>query len=188
MNYSNAYRKNNLTQSQLKQELYYNPLTGLFYHKYQKNGRVKANTLAGCKGLDYVFIGVMGESYKAHRLAWLYMTGKFPKIDIDHKDKNPFNNAFGNLRLATQVCNQRNRKISVNNTSGIKGVSFCVTNGKWVASLRYKGRTKTLGYYLDKENAICARLAGEQCLDWLDCDLSSPAYTHVTNWQKEMTK
>jgi hypothetical protein len=36
---------------------------------------------------------------------------------------------------------------SKNNTSGIKGVSKCLRNGKWQAGIKSDGKRKFLGYF-----------------------------------------
>ena len=36
-----------------------------------------------------------------------------------------------------------------------------------------------LGSFANFYDNDCARLAAEQCLDWPDCDSSSPVYKHV---------
>lgn len=51
-----------------------------------------------------------GKHYLMHRLAWLYITGAWPKNLLDHIDGNPENNAFTNLREATASQNSQNLK------------------------------------------------------------------------------
>lgn len=74
------------------------------------------------------------------------------------------------------------RRLSNNNrinTSGIKGVVWHKRHEKWMARIKVNGKLKYLGYYTDFDDAVCARLSAEQCLDWAGCDSSSPAYKHV---------
>src|ERR1700726_3642325 len=60
-----------------------------------------------------------------NQLAWFYMTGRWGRATIDHRDGNPANNRWKNLRVATPSQNNANRRRPRNNTSGFKGV--CLT-------------------------------------------------------------
>lgn len=57
----------------------------------------------------------------------------------DHKDSNGLNNTRDNLRPCTQSLNCAGKRISKNNTSGFKGVSFKKTIKRWTAQIK-KGR------------------------------------------------
>ena len=84
----------NLTAEELQKVLNYDPLTGIFVWQVGPRKGAKAGT-KGVKG--YVQIVFQRERYYAHRLAWLYMTGEWPKQHIDHLDGDPSNNRFQNL-------------------------------------------------------------------------------------------
>lgn len=74
-----------LTQDELKTQLHYNPETGIFKWMVTKNSKSKINTIAGTSHYrDYNSIKIDNVSYKTHRLAWFYMTGLWPKNQIDH--------------------------------------------------------------------------------------------------------
>ena len=68
-----------------------------------------------------MIIGINGKIYRAHRLAWLYMTGKWPKEEIDHKDTNSLNDKIENLRICNDFQNKANRKTPSTNKTGFKG-------------------------------------------------------------------
>lgn len=80
-----------------------------------------AGKVAGTDLRGYVAINLDGFPRRAHRLAWLYVTGEYPADEIDHIDRNRANNRFENLRQATMPENQRNRAVNSNNQSGLKG-------------------------------------------------------------------
>lgn len=170
-----------LTQARLKELLHYDPESGIFTWKETTSKKIKAGDIAGCfKPIGHVYIGISGKNYYAHRLAWLYMDGFLPKnIGVDHIDRNPRNNKWANLRLASQQCNSRNCGTPKDNTSGVKGVSWCIRGQKWRAHVSVSGKYRSLGYYESFDNAVCARLAAEQALNWEGCDSSSPAYKYV---------
>ena len=83
-------------------------------------------------------------------------------IKVDHKDRNPLNNRKDNLRIYNNQENSCNQSLSIINTSGITGVNWNKRDNKWRAYIRYKGKWNYLGQYIDKNNAIVARLKGEQ--------------------------
>ncbi len=98
------------------------------------------------------------KSYKAHRLAWLYEYGEFPKYHIDHINHNRIDNRIANLREVSRIDNQRNQKKSATNKSGFTGVHWHKQAKKWLASITVNCKTIYLGLYEDKNEAICARL------------------------------
>jgi len=146
-----------MNQARLKEVLYYSPESGLFRWIAPTSNRVKAGWLAGLvRKNGYVSINVDGRRYYAHRLAWLYMTGAWPPAQIDHIDRNPVNNAFRNLRLATPSENMQNTSKRRDNTSGYKGVTYRKDSGKWHAQIRVKGENMGLGSYTSKIKAAQA--------------------------------
>jgi len=113
-----------LTQARLKEIVKYDPETGFFIwlvsRKRSLNGIGGRADIPHHKG--YRQICIDGKNFVAHRLAWLYMTGEWPKELIDHKDGVKDNNIWINLREATSSQNRYNTKVGKNNMSGIKGV------------------------------------------------------------------
>lgn len=99
-----------LTQARLKEKLHYDPESGIFRW-------VHSGTEAGyihTKG--YRRIRVDYNLYYAHRLAFLYMTGKLPSEQVDHVNGTRSDNSWSNLRNATPEQNSLNRK-------GVSGVT-----------------------------------------------------------------
>jgi len=175
--------KSELTQARLKELLNYNPETGIFTRRIGVCNQITGD-VAGWEEAPggYIQIGINYKTFKAHRLAWLYMKGYLPKnIDVEHIDRIKDNNRWENLRLASRMCNMRNTSNRSTNTSGVKGVSWNKLNKKWVAQITVNKINKGLGLYQDFDSAVCARLAGEQCLNWSHCDSNSPAYRYVKN-------
>lgn len=93
-----------LTQSELKSKLTYNISSGIF--TWIKRNQNIAGTL---NGSNYLVIRVSGKSYYAHRLVWLYITGRFPINLIDHINGDRSDNKLNNLREATYQENALNR-------------------------------------------------------------------------------
>jgi hypothetical protein len=171
--------KNKLTQKRLKEILRYYPGSGIFRWRTTGIGRRK-NKIAGCKRHDgYIRITIDGKRHYAHQLAFLYVHGYFPENDIDHIDGNPGNNKIKNLREVSHQCNIRNTGNPINNTSGVKGVSWHKPANKWMAYIVVNGKLKHLGYYKNFDDAAKARYKAEKKLNWKGCDSSSPAYRHL---------
>jgi len=135
-------------------DLIYDPETGFFIRKFNKMGSKKFHgKVAGYKSKGSILIGVGGRAYFAHRLAWLYVYGEWPKNDIDHIDGNSLNNKLSNLRLATPSENLRNRGKQKNNKSGYKGVYFNTQKNKWQAKINVHNKAYHLGYYDSPQEA-----------------------------------
>ena len=146
------------TQELLKEILNYNPETGIFTWKkvLSSLSRIKVGQEAGTITEEgYVAIGIGRRQYPAHRLAWLYMTGKLPKHQIDHRDKNRTHNWWANLREATHSQNQMNKR-STRKTLGLKGTTYSSRHKKWHAQIRINKKTIYLGYYDTTEEAHLA--------------------------------
>ena len=179
-----------LTMEKLKEVIYYDHLTGLFYWKKHMGSRARKGNVTGTQNKEgYIQIMVNRKIYYGHRLAWLYVHGYFPENDVDHIDRIRNHNWISNLRESSRQCNIRNTGNHKTNTSGVKGVYWCkesekIKKGKWNAKMSINRKTKNLGYYEDFEEAVCARLAGEQCLNWEGCNSNSPAYQYVSNMLK----
>lgn len=132
----------------------YDAATGIFTWRVDRNNRVKAGSRAGSVDAGgYVIIPVNRKNYKAHRLAWLYVNGEWPRGPIDHINCDKTDNRIANLREATPAENAANRPRRSNGRSGFKGVSWCSREGKWVASIRHDGRHRHLGYFTDAAEA-----------------------------------
>lgn len=153
-----------LTQTRLLELIAYDPVSGDFSWRLPR-GSAPQGTVAGSVQAQgprkYRRIRIDGTSYAAHRLAVLYVTGSMPPHQVDHKDGNGLNNAYENLRLATQAENLRNRRLSKNNTSGINGVTWSRSENAWCCSIGANNRTVKLGQYKSFFEACAARKSAE---------------------------
>ena len=153
--------KPELTQARLKELLHYDPETGRFtWLVAPKFGSVKAGDPAGgTNSQGYLAIRLSGRLYVAHRLAYLYMTGAFPKDFVDHIDRDRTNNRWVNLRPATRSQNQANRGLQTNNVSGVRGVSWHTARQKWRATGQVLGVAHHIGLFDCLEDAQSAARA-----------------------------
>lgn len=155
-----------ITQVELKKLFHYNPETGIFIRRLRTSPRAAAGSPAGSiYSTGYLHIGIKRKYYLAHRLAWLYMKGYFPK-KLDHKDRNPLNNKLDNLRECNSSQNESNKEkcvIRKNITSIYKGVAFTTDKRRTVqpkkryrASIVKNYKHISLGSFLTEKEAAVA--------------------------------
>ena len=165
-----------LTQARLKELLHYDPVTGIFTRAAPSNG-VKIGDIAGSRNKDgYIHMRVDGSRFRAHRLAFLYMEGYFPEHQVDHIDRNPSNNVWNNLRHVGKSCNMLNRDVLSSNKTGVSEVSWHNRDLVFNVKVIYEGLQRHLGAYHDFVDAVAARLAAEQCLEFPYCNSTSSAF------------
>lgn len=154
-----------LCVNELKENLDYNPDTGLFVRRIAKSNHPKAQVgqVAGWKTKNgYINISIGNKNYSAHRLAWLYVRGELPDTGVDHKDLDKTNNRISNLRLADKSQNACNTNLIDRNTSGTKGVSWHKASKKWRAFVSVDRKVKHLGLFENKQEAIFIRREAEK--------------------------
>ena len=146
-----------ITQDELKELLHYDSKTGVFTWKAKKGGRAsKGQTAGAADAYGYIVIRINSVLYKAHRLAWLYTYGDWPETNLDHINRVKDDNRIKNLRVASQSLNMHNAK-RLASSSGCVGVSWDKNRNKWAARIKVDYRTKFLGRYDRKQDAIAAR-------------------------------
>lgn len=129
-----------------------------------KQGR-KLDKPAGTVNIyGYTNIRVNGKLYPAHRLAWFYMTGTWPRAYIDHKDGEPRNNKWNNLREATAHQNAANKRRKRGSASGVKGVIYNRFLDTWDVHISCKGRVYSYGPYYSVTSAWRAHAKYSQIL------------------------
>lgn len=119
-------RKDLPTQERLLALFHYDPDTGVFTaseNRGRGTGRWKKGRPCGCRtSHGYTQIVVDLRTYMAHRLAWVYMTGRPPENGIDHVNGDRSDNRWRNLREANQSENSGNKRGHRSTKTGIKGV------------------------------------------------------------------
>ncbi|AIT81622.1 hypothetical protein JI59_18555 [Novosphingobium pentaromativorans US6-1] len=99
---------------------------------------------------------INSKRYRAHRIAFALYTGHDPDCEIDHIDGDKTNNAALNLRAVTSAENKRNLAIPAHNRSGVIGVCFSRSKGKWRAYIGTRPQTH-IGYFDAFDDAVAAR-------------------------------
>ena len=146
-----------ITQAELHFAVNYNPETGIFTWKTPRK-KVIVGTQAGSLDKEgYIILTINQISYRAHRLAWLYIHGEWPKF-IDHINEIKHDNRICNLRNVTHSENMQNKsKPQSNNTTGYIGVSFNKKRKHYTAVIKINGKTHYLGSFKTAEEANEAR-------------------------------
>ena len=123
----------------------------------KSRGNAKAGQVAGHlnKKIGYYRLTLFKKVYMVHRVIFMYHNGCMPEI-IDHADNNKLNNRIENLRECTNQQNSFNARISKNNSSGIKGVSWDKSRQKWQAKCMINKKTIHLGRFETLEDADLA--------------------------------
>lgn len=148
----------------LRRVLHYDPLTGLITAAVDIGRRAPAGSVMGNYDKDgYLVLQVAGRKFKAGRVAWLLMTGKWPVEEVDHEDGVRDNNIWTNLREATR----RNNVINTKRATGVSGLRGVMRDSKnptlWRARITYRNYQKWLGPFKSPEEASVAYLvAAEQ--------------------------
>jgi HNH endonuclease/AP2 domain len=157
-------RRPRITRARLRDLLHYDSETGEFRWRKRLSRSTHAGDAAGTpEGSGYRKITIEGRQYAAHQLAWLYMTGKWCSVIIDHRDGDRSNNRWANLRRATQSQNCANRSRHRNNRSGFKGVTR-TDSGRWRAGIQKNGRGYNLGLFATPQEAHAAYAAAARKL------------------------
>ena len=147
-----------LTAARACEVLNYDPETGSLTWRIARPGCVAGAGAGAINSEGYVQIEIDFVLYKAHRVAWLIMTGAWPNGQVDHINRTRDDNRWANLREASPQDNARNR--SAVGRSGIVGV--WVAGNKWEAGIGVDNKTIRLGRFASKQDAAKARRSAER--------------------------
>ena len=151
------------TIEELREYLDYDPETGTLTWKKRPGYRVQQGA-PSCSALNsngYKQLQFRGTKFEAHRVAFALHHGHWPTPCCDHIDGNRLNNRADNLRECSLSANQHNRRISRNNTTGVKGVKQRKSGG-YEARVRINGAVYTKYFYRLEDAAAYVRQLREQ--------------------------
>lgn len=131
-----------LTQDRVKELFHYNPRTGDLLWRVSVPSRLFGTAVGRIEKSGYRVFMYDGVKYLAHRVAWLWMTGSWPAVYIDHVNGEKADNRWPNLREADAAQNIANSK-------------------KWAR----KGLPK--GVYLNKYGTYCAQVKKDRVVHYL---------------------
>ena len=128
------------------------------------------NILKGrLRGKGYYAVALFNENGRKdvsiHRIvADTFIENENNKEQVDHRDGNKLNNRVENLRWIQNNENQRNRNISKNNTTGVKGVCYDKKNKSFNANITLDGLKIHIGCFKTLEEAKHARISKAKLL------------------------
>lgn len=143
-----------LTRARLHSLLHYDPATGIFNWRIGRRGRgcAKGAQAGNIDADGYRVIKIDYKTYRAARLAVLWMTGKWPRRTVDHENCIKDDDRWDNLRSATHQQQAANRL----SKRRFKGISFDRVSGRYAARVRVNRRTIWLGRFDEPEQAHAA--------------------------------
>lgn len=152
-----------LTVDLLRSLVHYDPVTGHFTRLVSKSHNAPIGSRAGTMSHGYWQLSVNGKTHFAHRLAWLYVHGSWPKHEVDHINHDKSDNRIANLRDVTPSVNQQNkRKAYSNNWTGFLGVKQ--EHSKFSARIQRHGKQTHLGMFDTPEEAHAAYLKAKRVM------------------------
>ena len=152
--------KTPLTAADLREALHYDPLTGHITR------RVDGSTATRAHSRGYLSLSVRGQTFLAHRVAWLLTTGEWPAYQVDHRNGMRADNRWQNLRDVTPSINYQNQRAagSRNRSCGLLGVTWDKARSRWKASIQVDHKAVNLGRFGTPEAAHDAYLAAKRRL------------------------
>ncbi len=161
------------TAGRVRELLAYEASTGVFRWKYTRRNMISGEEAGSLNQKGYRQISIDGTKFAASHLAWLYVTGEWPVLEIDHRDTNRGNNAFKNLRQATREEQCQNLSGPRKN-SKTKLIGAAPHGGGFQSQIRANGRNHYLGKFKTAEQASAAYLKAKRRLH--------PSTVNLPNW------
>ena len=146
-----------MTAELLRSMLHYDKEVGIFTWIVDRH-RHRAGTVAGSLSThegrpDRWQIEVLGKTYFASRLAWLWVHGRWPNGLVDHRDRDTLNNQFNNLREADECQNSWNSTHKPGHKH-MQGVHFDKrTPNRWRARIVVNKKTIYIGPFATEAEA-----------------------------------
>lgn len=119
------------------------------------NRQNAGKVITSITGSGYIRVRIYKVCYMAHRVIFAMMTGKEPKAEIDHINRNRSDNRWCNLREASKSENRANASLRKDNQLGVRGVSLFKQGNyvRYVAEICMNGKRRRLGYFSTIEEA-----------------------------------
>jgi hypothetical protein len=158
-----------MTQAAVKAALDYNPETGEFTWRVSPKGGIPVGTVAGTLGKNgHRTIHLAGKLHLAARLAFLWMTGKWPRGIVNHWNGNALDCRWENLKDTNRggVSQNTRRKAGQSGMTGVHLRNTREANPKnpYTSAICINGRSKYLGVFPTPEAAQTAYATAKAAL------------------------
>lgn len=161
-----------LTHKRLLELIDYNPETGIAFWKITRGGRRaggRVGTIAHgskrSKPYRYFACAEHGpRKIPFSHMVNFYMTGRWPKAEMDHVHGDTLDDRWLELRPSTREQNEANRGARRHNKLGIKGV-WRRKDGKYRSAIHRRGKREDLGIFDTERAAAAAYLAKAKAFD-----------------------
>lgn len=142
------------TVEYLRSILHYDRETGEWSWLVRKANRIRVGDIAGkTDSHGYRQLTINNFSYLSSRMAVFYETGEWPAGEVDHRDMNPSNDRWSNLRIATRSQNFANQHAYSSNKIWLKGVYRKKGKNYFAAQIQVNKKQIHLGYFPTPEAA-----------------------------------
>lgn len=151
------------TIEELREYLDYDPETGALFWKKRPSPKIQQGQLAGVTARNsygYKQVRLRGYALQVHRVVFALHHGRWPTPCCDHIDGDRTNNRADNLRECSVSQNQQNRRLSRNNTTGVKGVRRL--SGGYLAKVEISRRAHTKWFRRLEDAAAYVKQLREQ--------------------------
>lgn len=139
--------------AELARELWsYCPDTGVLVWRVNRPfNRVQGKPTGSVCGDRYLCVQYQNKNYRVHRVIWLMVTGAWPNDELDHINGDRGDNRWVNLREATRVQQNYNRKSWGTYPKGVRKANSL--EKPYRAYITIDGKHKHLGVYKTPEEA-----------------------------------
>lgn len=127
-------------------------IDGVTYDAESGQFKKRGNLYQWNDGNGYMLVRFQKKMIRAHRLAFYFMLGRFPKLHVDHINGIRSDNRWINLREVSQGINNRLRENY--GATGFKGVYS--SKGRFRAAITVNKKMISLGTFKTKEEAAKA--------------------------------
>lgn len=126
---------------------------------HKKSNRIVGTAIRAAHDRGYCMVTILKRRFYAHRVIWLWMTGSWPTVQVDHRNGRTGDNRWCNLREAVPHEQNENLKIREQNKSGWPGVRR--RGNRWEARINARRVAYSLGSFNSLDEAIAAREAAK---------------------------
>lgn len=157
-------RADSVTVDRLRELFAYDPDTGILTRRVSISNGL-AGSVAGTPGKrGHMTVSVDRKLLYVHRIIWAMQTGAWPEFEVDHRDTDPTNNRWTNLRDVPHVVNVQNRRAPNVAHIGQRLLGAFRQGSRFTSKIRAGGVLHRLGTFDTAEAAHAAYVAAKRRL------------------------